>query len=345
MLYCALGVPSAYCLYGTNLVYNIAYALHGETQFVAASTPDQLREAFVSRGGRPVVLSSENMELQVTETLIKAGAPIAVFVEPPEDAVGFAVESRDLDLRVGIQIYSQSVSCLAPFINLPSIRLLWRPADQTPFGAVLEKIADTLGVTLGEEHWELLKAATLPLGESFDTPFLNQLRRFSAYSLPIDTYRQRMSRDQLDLVTKSLLPYFNILEGRSSPFHWPIGLFRDSQMPDKALLGPVELTGPARHIAFGPLLHLPAGQWIAALIFAVRENLSGNSLYVDIVHGQGVAAQGEFNLPSAGVFAFEIAFSVIDPRHPVALRLVTQSGAIEGSLQLMWAEARLVKSL
>lgn len=344
MLYCALGVPSAYCAYGMNLVYSIACAVHGETQFVAACTPDHLREAFATRGGRPVVLASENLELRVTNTLVKAGAPIAIFAEEPEDAVGFATESRSLDLRVSIQIYSQSVSCIAPYLNLPSLRVLWRPADHTPFVEVLEQIADVLGLDLSEEHWERLKALTLAPGLPDNTPFGDQLNRFSSFGLPMGQYRQRMTREQLDLIHKSLLPYHGILLDRFHPFQWPIALFRDSQMPDKALLGPIDLTGPARHIAFGPLLHLPAGHWVASLSFAVKENLSGNSLYVDVVAGHDITGQGEFVLPSAGIFVFDITFSVVDPRHPVALRLVTQSGAIEGSLQLMWAEARYMEA-
>ena len=102
----------------------------------------------------------------------------------------------------------------------------------------------------------------------------------------------------------------------------------------------VNLTGPARYLMFGPLLHLPPGRWRASIVFRVDDNLSGNTLMSDVVADNQICNTGEGVLPPSGVFSFEIDFVVRDPRLPVAVRLATRSGAIEGTLELLSAEVR-----
>lgn len=346
MLICALGTPSAYAAYGFNLVYTIARAALGDVQFIPACTPDQLKAAFEERKGRPVLLSSDNLDVRIMDTLVRAGAPILAFIEGAEDSVGFTMKARDVDIRNAVQMYAQSIACLAPYLSAPSLQLYWRPDGATPITTVIERICDGFGFTLTDHQMQMISATLIPAGVDPLTETLDdQLRRFHPAAAPIGGQAVAYSRDDQRLIEEALGAYLTLLAGQLPVFNWPTGLFRDSHHPEQSILGPMDLTGPARLLMFGPLLHLPPGFWRAHIAFWIGENLSGNVLYSDVVADNQIINTGETPLPPAGVFSYEIDFPVRDPRHPVAVRLGIQSGAIEGMLQIMAAEARFVAAL
>ena len=110
---------------------------------------------------------------------------------------------------------------------------------------------------------------------------------------------------------------------------WPLALFT---CPDtEHWREPIDLTGPARVIMYGPYLHLPAGQWVARVEFEIDGAISGVEAATDVV-SSGSVVEKTFLMPTKGIFAFEIGFSVSDPRHTVEIRLMTKRSAIEGQL-------------
>jgi hypothetical protein len=92
----------------------------------------------------------------------------------------------------------------------------------------------------------------------------------------------------------------------------------------------IELTGPARCLIWGPYLHLPPGEWVARVEFEVRENWTGNSLQAEIYDGVDIMAIVRTNLPSEGLFSFELPFSLPVCDRRLEIRLNLMKGAIEG---------------
>lgn len=345
VLICALGTPSAFTEYGTNLVYNILAVVSGEVHHISACTPEQLKEGFRARNGRPVVLSSQELDIRIMNTLVNAGASIIVFAEGCDDSVPFVMNSRKTDIRLAIQIYSQSIACLAPYLSEPTVNILWRPNGATTFDRLLNDVCDALRIELDDAQRQRIFQYAIRTGEDAGAVSIDELMsRFNPDMLAKGAHAVSLSREDHRLVSKALESYMALFDSRLLHFNWPVELFRDSHRPEQSIYGPIDLTGPARHLMFGPLLHLPPGYWRAHIVFMVSENLSGNILYADVVADSDVAGKGETPLPPSGVFSFEIDFVVRDPRQPVALRLVTQSGAIEGVFQLLLAEARFVAS-
>jgi hypothetical protein len=96
----------------------------------------------------------------------------------------------------------------------------------------------------------------------------------------------------------------------------------------------IDLTGPARFLIWGPLLHLPKGNWIVKIEFEVSENLSGTEVEADIHDGQRFLIVTKTALPREGKFSFELPFRVEDPQLPIQVRISLLKGAIEGKFGL-----------
>jgi hypothetical protein len=122
---------------------------------------------------------------------------------------------------------------------------------------------------------------------------------------------------------------------------WPVSLFKGSDNPAAPFAGRVELLGPARIIAYGPYLHLTAGQWQAKVVFEVADNHSGNQLCVD-VYAEEILSVITAQLPAQGTYTFQIGFEISNPAKPVELRFHILSGAIEGVFTLSSTSVRRV---
>jgi hypothetical protein len=121
---------------------------------------------------------------------------------------------------------------------------------------------------------------------------------------------------------------------RADAFDWGPQVFLGSAPHGEPIAGPVGLVGGRRCFLFGPFFHLPRGLWKATVDFAVRDNLSGNMLKVD-VYTDEVVMEASARLPIAGRFSFSIVFPIEEPRLPVQLRLFNEQGAIEGEFEIM----------
>ena len=343
MLFCILGTPSAFTAYATLLMRTIASAALGEVHYVPVCTVDEMREAFAKRDGRPVVFFSDSLDRRIAEILMRADAPTLVFLDDIEDTVGYTMDARDVDVRVGIQIYSQSAACLEAFLRSPSLMYVWRPRPNVRLEELVQKICLSFGLEASAEVLSRVMTALVPHDvDPEEETVERQILRHVPYGRPAHAHATTFRPDDRALIRDALTPYHQMLAGHPTSFPWPTRLFRDSFRTEVAIEGAVDLTGPARYLFFGPLLHLPPGRWRATLTIRVVGNWSGNAIMSDIVADNAIQTTGETNLPLQGVFSYSLDFEVTDPRHPVAIRLATKQGAIEGEVELLAARAEPV---
>ena len=104
------------------------------------------------------------------------------------------------------------------------------------------------------------------------------------------------------------------------------------------------MTGPARHIYFGPYFALPAGAWSADIALEVQDCYSDNQIAVD-VFADRILSIVRTQLPPSGVYGCQIPFEIKDPSKPVEIRMQLLTGAIEGVIQLHRIAIRRLNSL
>jgi hypothetical protein len=92
---------------------------------------------------------------------------------------------------------------------------------------------------------------------------------------------------------------------------WPVYALLRPEFPDRLTLGPIDLTGPARFIYYGPYYALPSGAWRAEISLEVQDCFSDNQIAFDVSSGE-VLAVVKTKLPPQGVFGCDISFQIHD---------------------------------
>ncbi len=119
--------------------------------------------------------------------------------------------------------------------------------------------------------------------------------------------------------------------GVAQPVLWSRhGLFWGDR-PDSKLPRVIDLTGPARVLAYGPYCHLPAGSWTLRATLAFSPAAVGVPFAVEL-HGADLLGRGRITPPAPGVFAASFPALVTDTHVANEIRLRIEAGAIEGEI-------------
>ena len=148
-----------------------------------------------------------------------------------------------------------------------------------------------------------------------------------------------------ELIT-SLAPHYDVVAHgrRLDKLEWPVYALLRPEFPDRLTIGPIDLTGPARHVYFGPYFALPAGVWSAHVSLEVQDCLSENRIGIDVFASK-VLSVVHADLPPRGVYGCEVRFEIEDPSKPVEIRVQLLTGAIEGVILLRKIELHRLSSL
>lgn len=143
------------------------------------------------------------------------------------------------------------------------------------------------------------------------------------------------------LMKSYLRPLFQSAKRTSSlSISWPREAFLSGDMPGETLPQLIEVAGRARILAYGPYLPLPAGRWQATSYLGFSVDIEPMPFILEIDSGEAVA-RGFFEVNRGGLFKLELDFEVVDPLHPLELRLISQDAALEGQAALMEVDMQL----
>lgn len=119
--------------------------------------------------------------------------------------------------------------------------------------------------------------------------------------------------------------------GIRGPVAWPRDCLLWGDHPGTPLPRVLDMTGPARVVAYGPYYALPSGSWTVRATLAFSPASRGMPLALEL-HGANVLGGVRFPVEQAGLFAASFIVVVPSSREPLEIRLLTERGAIEGTL-------------
>ncbi|TBW39535.1 hypothetical protein EYW49_06610 [Siculibacillus lacustris] len=334
MLITTLGPPSGYTQWGLYLLRIMTDVALVDVDYVTAVEIAGLREAWSQRTRPHLFFFSDCPERQIVDVFVQARAPALVFLEDPEDVVGFIMREREMDWRWAVRLANQCLTTIADFVAEESTLLMHREVASS-FADFFGVAAAQFGITLEATHLAEIMRRVDPGGElgpsdEVEAGFL----ALWPHARPRGQALEGLSAADERAIAPLLRTLREMSEGRlPTRVHWPLEMFIPGGRPDDSVDGPIDLLGPARCLVYGPYLSLPQGLWELEVELEVAENLSGNRLEVDIFHGTVLVANN-FALPAAGRFSVRASFDVFEPREPVQLRISTWEGAIEGILEL-----------
>ncbi|NLR97981.1 hypothetical protein HGP17_14265 [Rhizobium sp. P38BS-XIX] len=335
----AFGMPGVMSSWGVAAVHALAREAFGDYTVIATDTVDDLKQHVRSGSDAHAVLVSQFPETRLSDLILKINVPFLLCLEDPVDAVSYlarATEQRDFGL---VRAVSASLACLEPLAKASGALVLRRNdvGHRSSIDLLLKKIDEhfSIDLTLDQITSALLHVGMTP---SIETPTTDIPKLEDAAAAVIAGYLTpeeevpELSGTLRETARKVLRP-LEFARGRPSlsEIFWPREAFLSGDRLGEGLDSSLDLTGGARCLIYGPYLHLPTGRWNARFLFDVEEDCYGQIFTLEI---HAAELLGKLRVCPQGVGSFEtdVPVEVIDPRAPIEIRLMMDSGAIEGRL-------------
>jgi len=323
MLIAAFGMPGALSSWGFAALQAMARHNFGDHAVVAVDTLDGLLTAMAEHPAVPILLTSQYPQPGLAAFVQQHAIGSVVFLERPDEAVSYLAQvTGETELAI-IRAVSASCACLASLPNMGTKALIRRSkVEGLAAGDVLRRISDAVGLRpiAADDVPELTLAMYPAPGEHASQP-------------PDVDALPALAHSSKRLAEEVLAPFGEcLLDGSVESFSWPHECFLRGDEPGQLLQGAVDLTGAARCIIYGPYLHLPVGYWTARIVLGFDDCVYDQSFALEL-HGPGLLGRVRVNAPArSGLFAAEIGFAVAEPHVPLEMRVLTELGAIEGSI-------------
>jgi hypothetical protein len=308
----------------------------GDHVTVVANSFEALRKEFPSsaaRKGQPVVLLSDYPEPDILATFYQLNAPLAICIDDFTTIAHYSIVSRGYLGVVAARFAMRGlVNLEGATVSPPPLSLIVNDPS-TPLTKLVAGLAALYHLPMEDDSEAKVLASMGYAGQGDVT-----VREYAASVLPaIDGARETLERRsplENELIDILALQYNGIARGRRlEKLEWPAYALLRPEFPDRLTIGPIDLTGPARFIYYGPYFALPAGAWSADISLEVGACYTDDLIEIDVVAREVLAAV-RTKLPPLGVYSCKIRFQIEDPCQPVEIRLRLLTGAIEGVIRM-----------
>ncbi len=335
----AFGMPGIMSSWGVAAVHALAREAFGDYAIIATDTVDDLKQHVQSHSGGHAVLVSQFPEPRLAELVVKVNVPFLVCLEDPVDAVSYlarATEQRDFGL---IRAVSASLACLEPLARAPAALVLRRNdvGQGSGIDLLMKRIDRHFSTDLSlEQIASALRNVGMqpPEGSArAEAPRLEEAAAtvIAGYLTPKEEVPE-LSELLRETARKVLRPLeFGYADHSAAITLWPREAFLSGERLGEGLDSSLDLTGGARCLIYGPYLHLPTGRWNARFLFDVDEDCYGQIFTLEI-HAADLLGKLRVCPQGTGSFEAAVPVEVVDPRAPIEVRVMMDSGAIEGRL-------------
>jgi len=341
-LFSIVGAPSPKLYAVLNIVRALVRVTIGEPLVVVANSLEALRENFPdrpTRNNRPVVLLSDYPQSDLLAALAALNAPTVISIDDLTNVALFSVVSRGFGGADAARFATMGLVNVEPTVVSPPPFSLFvgDPKVETLAGLIARLAAFYKAPMKEGAEAEVLAFIGFAgqggagLGEYIDgkVTAIDKMAKDARASLES---RSPLDSELIDFLAPQ---YDAIAHGRPlESLEWPVYALLRPEFPDRLTIAPIDLTGPARYIYFGPYFALPAGAWRVDISLEVRDCYSDNQIAVDVCAAAQLLAVVHAKLPAHGVYGCKIEFEIEDSSKPVEIRMQLLTGAIEGVIRL-----------
>jgi len=268
---------------------------------------------------------------------MRAKAPVIAAIDEPGDVVSFLNATMGMTLHDATREYMKSAATISSIASSPSNVRVSSLAYGTPLRAFLVTLLNSCQLDVGPALFEGIVDAVVGAHPNRRSVYVSDL-----------IYRDVPGAEQSkicsasDTPSKSLIgdtgrQYETMLTGGDfSVVTCPLALYVSAKGANYETAHPwLPMVGPARCILWGPYIHLPRGKWLAHVIIAVRGNISGNVLQIQILRGLSEYMTTLAKLEENGAFECELEFEIDDPLDRLEITFTLKEGAIEGDFRVV----------
>ncbi|HEX3952475.1 MAG TPA: hypothetical protein VHW90_02810 [Stellaceae bacterium] len=261
---------------------------------------------------------------QLRDALVETEAAFIVALDDPRLAAAEVFVDTEADPIAVTRAVANSCATLLQFATMPNALAVH--ADQArrdPAGTV-GAIAQRFGIAIGAAD-----AAGIVASVAEDDPAL-ALQAPAEWTLDIPANAHRAVDGALGAYSRNFTG-----SGALGQITWTRDLFIRMDEPDKRPTEPIDATGNARILIYGPYLHLPAGSWNARVTLGFSPETARSSFWIDACYAGRQIACATIQPDAGGIYTTDLFFSL--EGHSglgLELRVAVGSDNVRGQLAL-----------
>jgi hypothetical protein len=283
-MFFSIGLPSGFTQWCDVVIGRLVQDAIGPVAMINVNSLDELARAAIRMDATQAVVFSRHPTRSLLAAIVEAQRNFIVAVEEPR-LVLFDLSGQGVEFLDATRYLAKSCASMVSVAAAPGALVLRPDRDGADPMAMAEAIAKHLQLDIASDR----------IGEVVGSvgPFEASGRRSAAAGW-WDSLQEAMRV----AATGALEPFSSHLAGAPlGTITWERELFflyeeTGEETPPKVYpiaSRPVDITGRARHLVFGPYLALPAGDWTATVALGFSETAAEMSYVVDVCAGASLA--------------------------------------------------------
>ena len=324
MIFFSIGLPGRFAEWCDALVLRLVARQHGSVAPVSLDDLEGLASAAIRARAANLVVCCRQPALRLQSEIVRAELPFVVALGDPRAALRDQVEVRGIALTDATRAVAGSCATLPTMARAPRALVL-RAADVPDLPAMAAAIARHFGIGIADGELRRL-VAELP------APRAGPKEHDASWAAGLGGREQAIVGGALD-------PYVRYFaDGELRRLVWQPDLFFTNPEPAGsariAATGPIDMTGRARCLVYGPYIALPPGPWSAEIVIGFSAEAAGISFLVDIYVGSQLA-QTHIQPAAEQVVEASLQFTIDEAAsQPVEIRIFSERAAFDGRIIL-----------
>jgi hypothetical protein len=326
MIFFSIGMPSRFVEWCDALISRLAEYSFGSTERTAVNTLDELAAAVLRTRASHLTACSRQPVVQLQIEILQGKRPFVVTIGNPRAALRNLSERAGYDIAAATRAVASSCAAMLTLTRAPGA-LVVSSNDAADSITVAAAIADHLDIPASR-----IEIATIvsDLREAGLTPDHDDS----------NAWWSGLGEREQAVVNGALLPYVSHMtpDADLEPLVWEPELFYIFDDPPATSLipaiRPVDVTGRARILVYGPFINLPPGSWSANVVLGFSSETAGMGFVVEVFAGRQLCRTRVE--PSAEEIVETNLHFVIDNLidQPVQIRIFSERAAFDGRLAL-----------
>lgn len=270
------------------------------------------------------------------ETLASAGRSFLLAIDDPKRTVLLLLQ-QGVDLPNAIRSTTLSSACLVDLLKAPQAELLLRDRAVLDPSDIARRCLRTLDLPAQAKDVEKARRVVD-----------RHLSRLEPAPADVSAELRTMLGDEGALAVEGALAgFWAAFNGR------PLGsiiatrplFISETLVP--VVSAPIDATGRARCIVFGPYISLPAGNWTLRMVVAFSPELTGTPFTLDVTRAgnTGTKELGRVSFEAiVGRYVAQITFNHREPSKALEFRLFIDKPTFEGRVSLGYAELQRLQA-
>jgi len=326
MILFSIGLPSRFTDLCDAITLQLARRSLGMAEIVGANTLEEFAEAVIKTSASNLVVACRQPVVRLQTEVVQAGRPFIVAVGDPRAALRDLLQHSGVTFAGAARVVASSCAAMHTLIAAPGALVLSGSGDLDPTELAAE-IARHFELNVSREEIaasvRTLAEAGLELEQSAD-----------------EGWWDRHGEREQAIINGAIQPYVSHFStgGDLQPLAWERELFFIYEDPPAELpvpaTRPVDITGRARVLVYGPGISLPPGNWSANVVLGFSAETVGMSFTVEVYAGRQLSGT-QLRPVAAQVLEANLNFTIentVEQRFEI--RVLSERPAFDGRLAL-----------